>query len=461
VTEAFFLPGLREGAGTPARPIDAGSPLLHPQLDEAELHTIAAALRAAHARHLVGAATNDVVAIIDAAAARLADPGDPLRRVADELLPGVTGLSQAMVQHVLDRMIRDWRAPALHRLLDAELDGGRMLDGFVESDGRVLRASGPALITHVFAGNVPGVSVTSLVRALLVRSASLGKTAAREPLLAVLFARAVASIDAGVGACLAVTYWPGTEYSLLEASLRDADVAVVYGGADAVAAVRRAAPARARVVEHGPKLSLAVVTRDALPDRDAAHRIARDAALATATFDQHGCVSPHMIFVERGGALAPRELARAIAEQLSALQPKLPRGPLDAAAAVRIHEARGRAEFRAIAGADVEVFEAGDAMVIYDGDAGFEPSCLDRTLYVLPVDDGLHAARAIAPFSDVLQSVALECADPRRSDIARALAGAGATRVTSLHALPWPPPEWLHDGRGPLRELVRITELER
>ena len=38
-------------------------------------------------------------------------------------------------------------------------------------------AFGPRLAAHVFSGNVPGVAVTSLVRSLLVKAATLGKTA--------------------------------------------------------------------------------------------------------------------------------------------------------------------------------------------------------------------------------------------------------------------------------------------
>ena len=42
-----------------------------------------------------------------------------------------------------------------------------------------------------------------------------------------------------------------------------------------------------------------------------------------------------------------------------------------------------------------------------------------------------------------------------------ALASIGASRVTSLSDAPWPPPWWHHDGGGPLRSLVRWTDLER
>jgi hypothetical protein len=51
-------------------------------------------------------------------------------------------------------------------------------------------------------------------------------------------------------------------------------------------------------------------------------------------------------------------------------------------------------------------------------------------------------------------------AGERLQALARALGAAGATRITTFAAAPWPPPEWHHDGRGPLVELLRWTDLE-
>ena len=44
--------------------------------------------------------------------------------------------------------------------------------------------------------------------------------------------------------------------------------------------------------------------------------------------------------------------------------------------------------------------------------------------------------------------------------LAEALAREGAVRVVPLEKMPWPPAWWHHDGEGPLRALVRWTDLE-
>jgi hypothetical protein len=146
---------------------------------------------------------------------------------------------------------------------------------------------------------------------------------------------------------------------------------------------------------------------------------------------------------------------------LEAIEAVLPRGRLDAGDALAVHEARAAAEFRAIAGEDAEVFESPTALVVYDGDPAFEPSCLNRVIRVMPVESLSHVPGLLAPARAVLQSVAVACAPDRLDPLAVALAGTGATRVTTFGRLPWPPATWHHDGAGPLVELLHWVDIER
>jgi hypothetical protein len=237
-----------------------------PRLTGALLREQLRALAEARDEHLAGRPVAEIVEVVDGVAARLLDPADPLRRTAERALPAMTSYSPAMIRHVLDRMAADWRAAPLRELLRAEFGDPRVLDGFHPAPrGRGERmVIGPRLITNVFSGNVPGVAVTALVRALLLKSAALGKTAVGEPLLAALFARGVAEADAGLGACLAVTYWSGGDDEMERAALEAADAVVVYGGADAVASVRARTPAATTFLGYGPKISFGAVGRGAL-----------------------------------------------------------------------------------------------------------------------------------------------------------------------------------------------------
>jgi hypothetical protein len=286
----------------------------------------------------------------------------------------------------------------------------------------------------------------------------LGKSAADEPALAPAFARLLARADADVGAAVAVTWWRGGDEEIEAAALDHVGLVVHYGGHDAVASIRARAPAHVTLIEHGPRVSFAVIdARDAV-DADAANGLAR----AVALFDQHGCVSPQLAWVI-GSAADARAFAAATAQALDTLGSELPRGRIGPPEAAAIRKLRDRAEFRAIAGNDTEAWgpDALDYSVILSDDPAFEASCLNRTLLVKHVPDLPALLTALAPAAPLLQTAGVAgFGEDALVTLGAALADVGVSRITSLDAMPWPPPAWHHDGRGPLRELIRWVDLE-
>ncbi|MFO7893368.1 MAG: acyl-CoA reductase [Longimicrobiales bacterium] len=406
---------------------------------------------------------SELVDVVDLAAARLADPTDPLREQADRLVTAAAGYSPAMTRLVLDRMTADWRADRLRTLLDAALPDPAALDEFrPAAAGRRARAYGPDLAFHVFAGNVPGVAVTALVRALLAKAPVLGKLASGQPVLPILFARAVDAVDPDVGRALALTYWPGGSRDAEWRALEAADIVVVYGGEEAVASYQDRGPDGTRVLVHGPRFSVGLIARDAVADDPAA--VARDVARAVAVFDQHGCVSPHAVWVEEGSGVSALDFAEALADALDAVENELPRARLGPAEASAIQQERAAAEMKGhrpdAAGTRVLAGPGTRWTVIYDAEPAFRPSCLNRLVRVHPIDALEEAVDLLAPAGRYLQSVAIAGPEARRDALAHRLAGVGATRITTFPRLPWPPPDWHHDGREPLRELLRWVDLE-
>jgi hypothetical protein len=402
---------------------------------------------------------DSVIAAVDAVAARFLDDGDPLRAQALEWLPRTTGYSAAMARTVLDRMATDWRAPALRDLLRSELPNPRALDRFVRRRGRYVRAYGPRLAFHVLSGNVPGVGVTSLVRSLLVRAPALCKTARDEPVLPVLFARALHEAHPAIGNALAVTWWPGGDVALEAAALDAADVLIHYGSAAALSSLAARSPAHVRIVDHGPRISFGAVAHDHLHRGDLPAQVAR----ATAMFDQQGCVSPHLVYLEAPHDPAPaRDFARRVADAFTQLEPELSRGRITSEEAIAIRQVRESAEFRAISGEDVALWDGPNLSytVIYDSRPGFVASCLNRTLWCRRIASLELVPDVVKPFAPLLQSVALAAPRGRMTALASRLGAAGVTRVTCFDSLPWPPPTWHHDGRGPLRELLRWVDFE-
>ncbi len=98
--------------------------------------------------------------------------------------------------------------------------------------------------------------------------------------------------------------------------------------------------------------------------------------------------------------------------------------------------------------------------MLWDPDPVFAASCLNRTVRVKPVRERAPAPRRAHPAAPALHSVGV-AADPERSRIlADALGSGGASRVVPIGKMAWPPPEWHHDGRPPLADLVRWCDWE-
>jgi hypothetical protein len=404
----------------------------------------------------------EVASVLGAVAERFLDPEDELRREALELLPPTAGLSPEMAARVLDGMAADWRGRKLERLLELDLGGGAVLDGFVpDGAGRSCRALGAPLSVHVCAGTVPGVSVTSMVRALLVKSAVLLKPGSGDVVLPVLFRRGLETSDRSLAAAAAVVYWPGGAGEPLEdIAIHDADLVVVYGGEDSVLAVRARAAGTTPVVAYPHRVSFAVVGSRPFAD-GTLKSTAEAAARAVALFDQRGCVSPHLFYVlgDEGGALP---FAEALAEKLQDLEVELPAADLDVPSAAALQQLRGTAELVAASGRARLWRGAGTAWtVVWDLEPRFEPSCLGRTVRVKSVQSVQALLELVGPFHRHLQTVgAAGLEGATLSALAEGLARLGPVRVAPLDAAPWPPPWWHHDGMGPLASMVRWSDLE-
>lgn len=406
----------------------------------------------------------EVLRVLGRAGSRFLDPRDPLRREAEERIPEDAGYSSEMAHAVVEGMARDWTEERLAAAVRADFPDPGVLDGFRPgAGGERLRALGADLTFHLGAGSVPGVTATSLVRALLVKSPSLVKPGRGDRVLPELLGRAIAEEDEALARSFEVLYWPGGEGGPLEeGALGEADCVVVYGGNETVRQVRDRLAPDVRLIAYHHRVSVGIVARERLEQRGDAVRLAREAARAVAMFDQQGCVSPHVVWVEEGGAISPAEWAGMLAEELAGLDEVLPPAPVPDSVASRIRQLRDSTEFRAAAGTSDRVYggEGGRWTVLFEEDPAFAPSCLGRTVRVKPLPSLEAAGALLGRFSGALQTVALEAEGKRRTEMAETFARAGAARITTLREQPWPPAWWRHDGRGPLEVLVRWVSLE-
>ncbi len=378
-------------------------------------------LRRSHADILVPMPQAEVVDSLAALAERWRDPAYPPRLEAEtwqEPFPF------AMVQVSLDALLYSLAPEALWVLIDAE---------------DVRDAQGYPIIGHVIAGNTPLLAWVSIIRALLVRSASFVKLPSGPAAQwGRLFQKTLADVSPDLAACVHLDQWPGGTTEREAALCAGVDLVMAHGSDATMCALRALCPPPTRFIGYGHRVSFGLVTRgNGTPE--AAAGFAKDILL----YDQGGCLSPQTIFVE-----GTWEDALAFAERLAAALPVVAaRYPLPVRAeqgGAAVREARGLAWM----GAGNRLWEDPSLRwtVIARPQPAFAPSPTFGVVSVQPLTSLEDLPEAVASVASCLQGGAVA---GKESDYIP-----NVSYLCAPGELQAPPLSWRQDGRDVLRVLT-------
>jgi hypothetical protein len=301
-----------------------------------------------------------------------------------------------------------------------------------------------------------------MILGLLTRSAQLVKCARGTSLLPRLFAHSIYELDPKLGACLEVATWQGGDKSLEDVLFSEADCVTATGGDEALTAIRNRLPARVRFLGYGHRVSFGFVAGEVLTAFNARKVVAR-AADDVVAWDQLGCLSPHVFYVEAGGAMSPDQFAAELAKELESREAVEPRGGLPTATAAVIASRRSIYAMRAAHSAHTRIWQSKDSTawtVVCEADEAFPVSCLHRFIYVRPVRDLEEALQNADALRGCTSTIGVAVPEHQLGEIATRLARWGATRVCPVGQMQNPPLTWRHDGRSALGELITWTDLE-
>jgi hypothetical protein len=227
-----------------------------------------------------------------AAARRLADPNDPLGKEARHALPEATGLSKEGVELGFRHLETSASEGDLQRL--------------------ILRAGSAPRVHVVLSANVFVGVVRAVALAVAAAPRVIVRASSRESVMSPLLRRALDEGGSGVGFDMAA-----------ELEAQAGDEIHVYGRNETIASIAQASPPGVRLRGHGPGFGVALVEPRAADLDLSASRLSWD----TIAFDQRGCLSPKLAFLE--GSLEDADaFASKLAAELEKREAEVPRGVL-------------------------------------------------------------------------------------------------------------------------------------
>ena len=144
-----------------------------------------------------------------------------------------------------------------------------------------------------------------------------------------------------------------------------------------------------RFVGYGQRVSFGFVAREVLRDGEIA-KIVSHAADDVIAWDQNGCLSPHVIYVEERGAVESDQFAALLAAELAKRETTEPRGEITLEESAAIASRRAIYETLAAHRGDVKIWASQNSTawtVVFEHEARFHFSPLNRFVFVKPVPD--------------------------------------------------------------------------
>ncbi|HVU08469.1 MAG TPA: acyl-CoA reductase [Verrucomicrobiae bacterium] len=378
------------------------------------------------------------------------------------------GFSPATLQKGLDNFFKQFTRENFHALLVQEFGDAKRLDAICstaaeEKFSRAAIARAPEFQVHIGAGNIPNPTLTSIIFGLLLRSAQFVKCASGASFLPRLFAHSIYDADPKLGACLEIAEWRGGNHNLEESLFAEADCVTATGSDETLEKIRKQLPLKTKFLGYGHRVSFGFVAHEVLHGARA-KKIVSAAADDVIAWNQLGCLSPHVIYVQLGGEVSPEHFAQLLAEELERREASEPRGEIFTEESAVIAHRRGIYEVRAAHSPELtRHFCSKDSTswtVIYEVDARFQLSCLNRFIYVKPVADLKTALENADGVRGKVSTVGIAAPEEKNSEIAIQLARWGATRICPLGQMQNPPLAWRHDGRPALSDLVTWVDFE-
>ena len=354
------------------------------------------------------------------------------------------------------------RREALAFRCAVELGDGRGLDLPLPSGGKVRARAVPlGTLLHIAAGNADGLAAFSVLEGLLTGNFNIVKLPSADNGLTVAVLRKLIEIEPQLADFVAVFDTPSADADAIRTMADMADGIVVWGGDEAVRAVRALASPGVKLIEWGHRLGFAYLA-------DWEGRQAELAALASHIMEtrQLLCSSCQVIYLDTEKIDDCVRFAGAFLPMLEAAAKAHPPADIGQAAQIATRARCSRLE-RAVEAARPD--GRGDGKTVFEGEGGAAVTvCADSLLELSPLYGSVlvkrlpekHVLPVLRQAKGRLQTAGLVAEGEKRRRLTELFIRAGVNRVLSPARMSAEFTGGAHDGEYPLRRYVRIVNIE-
>jgi hypothetical protein len=351
----------------------------------------------------------------------------------------------------------------IRKILRVNFKETQCLDDFIELEGgKYVKAQPRGIVCHFMAGNVPTLSIFSLIQALLCKNVNLLRVPFESVKVVLELLKPLLDIKISFEGkqyygrdllkSTSIIYFPSSDKALNEEMSLGADVRIIWGGEVAVNSIT-VLPKKTtcKDIIFGPKYSFAVFDRSIM-ESSGLSKTFDSLAQDIISFDQNACSSPQILFIERS-SLSLKEAGVLLSESLEKIAKRYPNNSISQSTLARILNKRG--EYLLSTDKDIICNKDLQYTVLMDRNLSLEEPVNGRTIFLKEVEDILDVCKLI---TSRIQTIGIASEDnDKMRNFANRVSLRGVNRIVKVGCMSFFDSPW--DGILLMNELVKWTTL--
>lgn len=308
------------------------------------------------------------------------------------------------------------------------------------------------VLFHIAAGNIDGLPAYSLVEGLLAGNINILKLPQADKGLSILLLSELIKIEPRLSDYIYVFDTPSYDIKTMEEMASMADGIVVWGGDQAVKAVRKGVGPNKKIIEWGHKISFAYITEQGMKEE-----VLEELAYHIFDSKQLLCSSCQGIFVETNDMDMVYDFSERFIKIMEKTAEKFPQTDIGIKGQINLHLYNEELEMATRKQGKQKIYKGKECSIIALEEGPLQTSLMFGNCWVMPLERK-NIVEKLYKQRGYLQTVGLLCAKEEKEELADIFGRAGAVRITTGKDMSTMLLGEAHDGEYPLRQYSRIIE---